>query len=310
MRILILGGSGYLGSHTAEECLRQGYQVRVLSRRMPGLLPEWVCSHPRFESVVGDLSCPAVCREVLADCACVIHCIGTCSPAASFADPIADWQQQVAPTLTLLQTIRTAEASPRLIFISSGGTVYGPDCRTPTAETDVCRPICPYGIHKLVVEHYLHQEHYLHGLDYIVLRLANPYGGRQRSRAQQGAPSVFMKKMLDGEPIHLWGDGSVKRDFLHVFDVVRALIRSVVYQGSARVFNVGSSQAVSLSELIRRIESLTNRKALVQCLPARPFDVPVSELDITLIANEMQWAPSIDLDSGLSASLAILAAEG
>lgn len=302
MRVLILGGSGYIGSHAAEELLRLGYKVRVFSRSFPGLLPPLVCSHPNFEAVVGDLACPTACQEALKDCSCVIHCIGTCSPAMSLEDPMSDWQQQVQPTVALLRMLRDIQPL-RLIFISSGGTVYGPDAPTPTSETSLCRPVCPYGIHKLVIENYLYQEHFLHGLNYLILRLSNPYGGRQRPKGLQGAPSVFLNKVLRGEPIHLWGDGSVKRDFLHISDFVRALAIAVSYEGSERILNVGSSLSLSLSDLIQRIELLTRRQADVRLFPARPFDVAVSELDISLIASEFKWKPMIDLDAGLTLSL-------
>lgn len=259
--------------------------------------------------VTGDLCCAIACREALVDCSCVIHCIGTTSPALSLADPCSDWQQQVQPTLTLLSTLRDTHPL-RLIFISSGGTVYGPDASTPTCETAICKPVCPYGIHKLLIENFLYQEHYLYGLNYLTLRLSNPYGGRQRSQGQQGAPSIFLNKVLRGEPIHLWGDGSVKRDFLHISDFVRALAIAVSYQGSERIFNVGSSHSVSLSDLIRRIELLTHCHADIRHLKARPFDVAVSELDISRITAEFNWKPRIDLDAGLTLSLAEQRKEG
>ena len=302
MRVLILGGSGYLGSHATEGLLRLGYQVRVLSRSGVGLLPTHILSHPRFELLDGDITSPSVCRKALSDCFCVINCIGTTSPAASVENPTSDWYQQVHPHLQLFTALREIQ-SIRLIFISSGGTIYGPNSIIPSTEASACRPICPYGIHKLSVENYLYQEHYLNGLDYLVLRLSNPYGGRQRFNAKQGVPSIFMHKILNGDPIILWGDGSVRRDFIHVSDFVSALASCIPYKGDFRIFNVGSSSSVSLNDLIYLIECLSGRNAIVQTQPARAYDVPISQLDINRILSETGWSPKVDLKTGLSKSL-------
>lgn len=309
MRLLILGGSGYLGSHAAEGLLRLGYQVRVLSRRGPGLLPPSILSHPRFELIIGDIASRSVCRMALSDCACVINSIGTTSPAASVEHPTSDWYQQVQPSLQLLSALRETN-STRLIFISSGGTVYGPNSITPSTEASICRPICPYGIHKLAIENYLYQEHYLNGLDYLVLRLSNPYGGRQRPHAKQGVPSVFMHKIMNGESIVLWGDGKVRRDFIYISDFVAALAACIPYVGKFRTFNVGSSSSVSLNDLIHLIERLSGRKAVVQTKPARAFDIPISQLDINRLRSETGWFPRVDLEAGLVQSLKDCLPEG
>ena len=309
MRVLILGGSGYLGSHAAEGLLQLGYQVRVLSRSGPGLLPPPILNHPRFELISGDIACPSVCRMALADCACVINCIGTTSPAASVDNPTSDWYQQVQPSLELLRALRHTH-STRLIFVSSGGTIYGPNSITPSTEASICHPICPYGIHKLSIENYLYQEHYLNGLDYLVLRLSNPYGGRQRFHAKQGVPSIFMHKILNGDPIVLWGDGTVKRDFIYISDFVSAIATCIPYVDKFRTFNVGSSLSVSLNELIHLIEVLSGRNAIVQFNPARPFDIPLSQLDINRLKSETGWFPQVDLKAGLVQTLKDFRSEG
>lgn len=276
--------------------------MRVCCRVLPGLLPSAVLANPLLQCVQGDLLDPGFCYQALDGCSEVVHCIGPLIPFASNADPILDWHQQVEPTMVLLRVMR--EATPRrLLFISSGGTVYGPNCQTPTPESAICRPISAYGIHKLAIENFLFLEHHLHGLDYVVARIANPYGGRQRRNALQGAPTVFLSKVLKGEFIDLWGAGEIKRDFIHISDVSMALIRMLDYKGSFRVFNIGSSYSFTISHLIERIEVLSGRKALIKTLPSRPFDVPVNQLDISLARSELGWSPKLKLDGGIELCL-------
>lgn len=276
--------------------------MRVCCRRLPGLIPSEVLTNPLLQCVQGDLLDPSFCSEVLDGCSQVVHCIGPLIPFASNADPILDWHQQVEPTMVLLRVMR--EASPRrFLFISSGGTVYGPNCETPTPESASCRPISAYGIHKLTIENFLYLEHHLHGLDYVVARIANPYGGRQRSDGLQGAPTIFLSQVLKDEVITLWGAGEFKRDFVHISDVIASLIRMIDYQGAFRTFNIGSSHSVTIMQLIKRIEVLSGRKALIKTLPSRQFDVPVNHLDISLARSELDWSPKLELDSGLEMCL-------
>lgn len=300
--VLILGGNGYLGSHLVEELLGLGCPVRVLSRRRTGLLPQSLLESPLLEYVLGDLSDSSACREALKGCSAVVHCIGPDLPSASNHNPALDWHQHVEPTLMFLRLLRD-EPAIRFLFISSGGTVYGPNCVVPTPEGATCQPISAYGIHKLAIENFLFLEHYLFGLDYSIARIANPYGGRQRSQSLQGAPTVFLYKVLKGEPIDLWGNGSVRRDFIHIFDATDALIRMLKYKGNSRILNIGSSRSLSMIALIEKIETLTGRKAVINWLPQRPFDVAASELSIDLARAELDWCPMVQLDDGLMSSI-------
>ena len=297
-----MGGNGYIGSHLVEELLRLGRSVRVCSRRLPGLLPAAVLNDPLLQCVQGDLLDPSFCYTVLDGCSAVVHCIGPVIPSASNADPILDWHQHVEPTMVLLGVMREASHC-RFLFVSSGGTVYGPNCPIPTPEDAICKPISAYGIHKLSIENFLYLEHCLYGLDYVIARIANPYGGRQRRQALQGAPTVFLSKVLTGDCIDLWGAGEIKRDFIHISDVTDALVRMIDYQGTSHVFNIGSSISFSIKHLIERIEALSGRTALIRALPPRPFDVPVNQLDIDLARIELDWSPKLDLDEGIKQCL-------
>ena len=187
----------------------------------------------------------------------------------------------------------------RLIFVSSGGTIYGipqqnPESLKPT-PTD---PICSYGIHKLAIEKYLYLFRALKDLDSVVLRVSNLYGEFQSLERPLGAVSHFTHRAVSGEPIEIWGDGSVRRDYVHVDDVVSALLKSIPYQGPEYLFNIGSGRSVSLNQLLDLIRQRIGKEIVVNYMPARPFDVEKC-LDINRAAKELDWRPSISLEAGL-----------
>jgi UDP-glucose 4-epimerase len=186
----------------------------------------------------------------------------------------------------------------KIVFISSGGTVYGVPQVSPVPETHSTFPLCSYGITKLAIEKYLHLFYMLYGLEYTVLRVSNPYGARQDPHRKQGAAAVFMYKMLNGECIDIWGDGSTVRDFMHVSDVARACLiaGSSSYVG---VCNVGSGIGVSIKLLVDVLQDVTGKKAEVNWLESRGFDVPEIVLDCTHIERELSWRPITSLQDGL-----------
>lgn len=297
--VLVVGGSGFLGSHLVEACVRKGQSVRILCRRPPGLLPTELQAHPLVEILKGDLCNPAVCRGVLEGVGSVVLAMGGSLPAPSNLNPVHDAQTQLIPPLTMLVAMR-AFAPRRVVFLSSGGTVYGSAARWPSRETDSCQPLCAYGISKLTLEYHLQLEHALHGLDYRIARLANPYGGRQRLYGLQGAPSVFLAKAMLGQPIEIWGDGSISRDFIHIKDVVDALYLLLEDNGPERIFNIGSGVSTSLNTLVATLERCIGRSVECHYKPGRACDVPKTCLDIDRARRQLQWSPAISLEAGLS----------
>jgi UDP-glucose 4-epimerase len=190
-----------------------------------------------------------------------------------------------------------------MVFISSGGTVYGIPQRIPVPEDHPTDPIVSYGIAKLAIEKYLHLHWALHGLEYSVLRVANPYGERQRADNAQGAVAVFLKNALAGQTVEIWGDGSVTRDYVYIEDVVDAFVKAMQYDGEPRVFNVGSGQGRSLNEVLTTIEELLGSPVERRYLPVRKFDVPVNVLDITRAREFLTWQPRVSFHEGLRRTL-------
>jgi len=298
MKCLLVGGAGFLGSHLADTLLAAGHSVRIFDRPHRHRYRVFTAGEPA-EWMEGDFLDREQIDQALAGCDSVVHLASTTLPRTSNANPVYDVQTNLVGTLQLLDLVRRRKIG-RFVFVSSGGTVYGPPQYTPIPESHPTNPICSYGIAKLAVEKYLHLEHHLHGLDYCILRLANPYGERQPVAAEQGVISVFLNSALRDEDIRIWGDGSVVRDYFHVADAAAAMTRALTYGGQHRLFNIGSGIGHSVNEIVDAIELQVGRSVRRVFMPGRAFDVPTNVLDITRAREHLGWTPGIPLTQGLS----------
>lgn len=298
-RCLVLGGRGFIGSHLVSALLEQGRKVRCFDR--PRVLPvgESHFFDRDFELFEGDLLSEADVAEALEGCDVCFHLISTTLPKSSNADPVFDIESNVLGTVRLLSHA-VKVGLKKVIFVSSGGTVYGVPRMIPLHEDHPTDPICSYGITKLAIEKYLSLFHKLHGLEYAILRLANPFGEGQRIHASQGAIAVFLGKALRDETIDIWGDGSIVRDYIHIDDVVSALLLALNSNCAERVFNIGSGKGRSLNEVLNAIETVIGKKTFRHYLPGRPFDVPASLLCIERARMELAWTPKVRFEEGIS----------
>ena len=297
-RCLVLGGRGFIGSHLVDALLERGYRVRCFDRPHRASLGDSHLTNPDFALYEGDLASEADVAEALVGCDICYHLVSTTLPKSSNADPVFDVESNLLGTVRLL-THAVKFGLKKVIFVSSGGTVYGVPTQLPILETHLTDPVCSYGITKLAIEKYLGLFHHLHALDYTVLRIANPFGERQRTHASQGAIAVFMGKVLRGEPVEIWGDGSVVRDYIHIADVVEALLISIEKSNGEHVLNIGAGRGHSLNEVLDAIEKVTGRLANRQYLPGRAFDVPVSVLSIARAKEALGWSPKVNFEQGL-----------
>lgn len=297
-RFLILGGAGFIGSHLCDALLSAGHAVRLFDRS--GISPYRVFSEQeQIEWMQGSFNSEADIEQAVAGCHVVFHLVSTTLPKSSNDDPVYDVESNVVGTLRLLDAAWRASVE-KVVFVSSGGTVYGVPKTVPIPETHPTDPVSSYGIGKLAIEKYLHLYHVLHGLDYTVLRLANPFGERQRVNAAQGAVAVFMNRAIHNQPIEIWGDGSVVRDYIYIADVINALMKAAFYHGEERLFNIGSGQGKSLNEILAAIETLLHRPVARTYLAGRAFDVPANVLDIAHAQKQLAWTPQILFEDGLA----------
>jgi len=301
MKCVVLGGAGFIGSHLAERLLAAGHAVRIFDKYDRGSAT-WAAGNRDIEWVRGDFLDPGDVRGAIGGCQAAFHLVSTTLPQSSNEDPAADVASNVIGTIRLLEAWRR-EGGGKFVFVSSGGTVYGVPRTVPISEEHPTHPITSYGITKLTVEKYLQLYRVLHGLDYCVLRLANPFGERQRVASGQGAVTAFLHRAHRGEPIEIWGDGSVVRDYLYVGDVADALARALDYRGGHRIINIGAGVGRDLNQVLVAIENVLGRPVIRRYLRARKFDVPANVLDIRLARTELGWQPATAFEDALRRTL-------
>lgn len=302
MKCLVLGGGGFIGLNLCEALLAAKHQVRVFERPRLTLDGTGAVSADaavtNLEWYEGDFANRSDIEAAVAGCDIVFHLICTTLPSSSNDNPVYDIETNLVATIGLLEAARAAKVR-KIVFVSSGGTIYGIPTALPIPEDHPTAPICSYGITKLAIERYLHLYHHLHGLDYCVLRVANPYGEHQRPTSMQGAVGVFLGRALRNEAIAVWGDGSVVRDYVYIGDLVSALVKSIDYSGSDRIFNIGSGRGHSLNELIAVLESVLGHDIERIEKRARVVDVQANVLDISKARRALQWEPQTTLHDGV-----------
>jgi UDP-glucose 4-epimerase len=301
-RYLVLGGKGFVGSHLVDSLLSKGHRVRIFDRPGTVFLDGACTEHRNLEIMEGDFSSESDIAKAVVGCGICFHLVSTTLPKTSNQDPVYDIETNLIGTVRLLGHALQAGIT-KIIYLSSGGAVYGPPMDLPITETHPTNPICSYGITKLAVEKYLGMFQKLHGLDYVTLRLSNLYGERQRTQSSQGAVAVFLGKALRGETVEIWGDGSVVRDYIHISDAINALTAAVGNDSGERVFNIGSGLGISLNEVLAEIEFAMGVKVERIYLDARPFDVPSSVLAIDRARQVMGWEPKMSFPGGLARTL-------
>jgi UDP-glucose 4-epimerase len=297
MDCLILGGAGFIGRHSAEALLRAGHRVRIFDRE--GCRLENI-SHllGDLELCFGDFSDEAALDRALQGMTAVLHLIGTTIAQTSNENPVYDVETNVVPTIRLL-SLAADRGVRRVIFSSSGGTVYGIPQEDPIQETHPTDPICAYGISKLSVEKYLALYQRLTGIEYVVLRISNPYGEGGHTLGLQGIINVFLRKAHRGSPVDVWGDGRVVRDYVYAGDVGTAFLRALETRSANNVYNIGSGKGLTILDLIAAFREVLGVELDVRFTPSRPFDVPSNVLDVRKADRLLPWKPSTPLERGL-----------
>ena len=301
-RSLVLGAGGFIGTNL---CLR----LRALEVPVTGFgrgpPPPALAG---FDWITGSLDDDRPDRLV-AGHAHVFDLIGAGLPNSSNDNPSQIVADAVPAKVRLLEACR-AEGVRRYVFASSGGTVYGITGAAPVSEDAPTEPISAYGIGKLVVEKYLSLYRHLYGLEARTLRIANAYGPHQDARHGQGLVAALLRRLLAGEPVEIWGDGRIVRDYIHIDDVVAAMIACLDHEGPGRVFNVGSGIGRSVAEVLADAARITGCTPLLIRREARGADVPVNILDSSRLGRETGWAPMVGWEAGLAATASWISGSG
>jgi UDP-glucose 4-epimerase len=290
---IVLGGGGFLGINLCRRLAAAGHRVRAFGRRC--LFPEALDGVEWYQE---DFCDPAALATAIETYDIVFHLVHTTTPHSANLDMAKDLQQNVVSSLALFDISRSLGVK-RIVFVSSGGTIYGAPEQVPTPETAPNEPITAYGIGKLAIEKYLAIYERLYSLQYRILRVANPFGPFQVPVKNQGIISALISRAIHDEAIEIWGDGSVVRDYIFVDDVVEALEKAMTDQSDMRIFNIGSGYGRSLMEVIKSLEALLNAKFKIDWKGGRTIDVPVSVLAVERAKAVLGWAPSTPFEAGL-----------
>lgn len=296
-RCLVLGGCGFMGSNLVEKLLKVGYRVRVFDTPTANRA-NLASLEAQIDVFKGDFLNANDVDGALRDIDFVVHLVGTTLPADSNSRPSFDLESNVVGTIGLLQACVRHHIT-RLVFASSGGTVYGEPEKLPIPEDHPTNPLCSYGITKLTIEKYLRLFHHLHGLDYTILRIANPYGRYQKLTSGQGLIGVLLSRLREGQAITIWGDGSVTRDYIYVGDVVDAFLAALKHTSPYRIFNIGTGVGTSIMDLLTMLKHVTGIKPRVEYSAGRPVDVSINILDSTRANRYLDWRAQTDCETGL-----------
>lgn len=303
---LVTGGAGFIGSTLVDRLLAEGHTVDVVDNLSTGSLANLAEARTlgagRFHFHQMDVRSEDMVRlmerrkpEV------VYHLAAQADVRVSVKDPVFDADVNVLGSLRTLEGARAA-GSRKVVFASSGGTIYGDVSELPIKESAPQHPLSPYGVAKKAVGDYLFAYRELHGLEYTALALANVYGPRQDPNGEAGVVAIFAGKLLAGEPCVIYGDGTQTRDFVYVDDVVDAFSRAGE-RGSGLLCNIGTGKETSVNELYAAMAKNAGVKAPPVYAPARPGELQRSVLDPTRASIHLGWKPWTTLEEGTAAVL-------
>jgi UDP-glucose 4-epimerase len=273
-QVVVLGGTGFIGSAVTRKLVDDGSEVTVVARRAP----TGVDLPPGARVLQRDAADPAIYDEVLDGASAVVYAVGCLFPGESNADPLADIHGSLTPLIQLLEALRQRPEVP-MVFLSSGGTVYGNPKTMPVTEDHPTDPTTSYGILKLAAEKYVGMYRELYGLEARVLRVANAYGPGQLTGREQGVVGAFLDRIVRGMPVTIFGTGRNVRDYIQIDDVAHAVV-SALTAGGAHTVNIGTGIGTSLLQIVQQLEGIAGHPVEIDFRPSRGFDVDSIVLDV------------------------------
>ncbi|HUK83173.1 MAG TPA: NAD-dependent epimerase/dehydratase family protein [Verrucomicrobiae bacterium] len=297
MKVLVTGGAGFIGSHVTEALLAREYEVVVLDDFNdfydPALKRRNVAGFAkRAEIIEGDIRAKLPARKFDA----IIHLAARAGVRPSLAQPRLYTDVNVAGTQNLLEFARETGAG-KFIFASSS-SVYGVNQKVPFSESDLIQnPISPYAATKLAGEALCHVYHHLYGIDMVCLRFFTVYGPRQRPDL---AIRKFTEAILGRKPIEVFGDGSTRRDYTYIDDILQGVLAALDRPLGYEIINLGESRTVELRELIALIEKATGKSAKIKRQPPQPGDVPTTFADISKARRLLDYNPQVAIEDGIA----------
>lgn len=299
MKVLVTGGAGFIGSHIVGAYVEAGHEVVVIDDLSTGHA-ENVHPDARLEQL--DVASPEAAALVASERPDVLnHHAAQMNVRFSVEDPVFDARVNILGLINVVEAARKA-GTRRVIFASSGGTVYGEPQHFPCNEDEPTHPVCPYGVSKLTGEHYLFYYRRVHGLAYTALRYSNVYGPRQDPHGEAGVVAIFCTRLLERRDVTIFGDGLQTRDYVFVGDVVRANLAALEADVAGAV-NIGTGLETSVVTLYERIKALVGGDGGAEHAAVRPGEVLRSVLDASLAKRVLGWQPRAGLAEGLASTV-------
>ena len=308
MKILLTGAAGFIGSHFAETLLKEGHRVISVDNLNPFYDPtikernlraikEAYPEPDRFIDLRGDIRDETFVREIFKVHRPdeVVHLAAMAGVRPSIADPVTYQEVNIRGTMNLLETMKEFGVS-RMIFASSS-SVYGNNPKVPFSEDDfVDHPISPYAATKKAGELICYTYHHLYRFTIVALRFFTVYGPRQRPEM---AIHKFTRLIDEGKPVPMFGDGSTKRDYTYIDDIIDGMVRVRKIESGFHLYNLGESRTTALIDLIRMIEAALGKKARIERLPQQPGDVDITYADISRARRELGYNPHTTMEEGI-----------
>lgn len=291
---LVIGGNGFLGSHVVDALVEFGHTVTAFDRFSSQ--PAYTAAGVR--SMVGDFMSPADLRDALEGQQNLFHFLSTTTPMTAENEPSMDVRTNLAMSVDLFGLAVQAGVQ-RVFFASTGGSIYGDQVDQPITETAVPRPLSPYAIGKLAIEGYLRYFRRKHGLQSVSFRISNPYGPRQHPAKRQGVIPIFLQHIANGQPVEVFGDGSMVRDYLYAEDAARMVAAAAIADPRHDVYNVGSGIGVSVNEVLAVARDVTGCPVEVKYTGQPVTFVNRAVLDVSRFSQEFGLRASVSLREGM-----------
>ncbi|MBQ9334654.1 MAG: NAD-dependent epimerase/dehydratase family protein [Lachnospiraceae bacterium] len=297
MKYVVLGAAGFIGTNLSK-ALSTNADDKVVAIDEKAEYFDKCLYTDNIERIAVDYKNIESYESALIDADIVFHLISTNNPSSSNIHISEDITENVSISISVLEACVRQKAK-RVLFLSSGGTVYGDRDRYPIKEEDETFPITTYGIQKLTIEKLFYLYGYIHDLNYVIVRLSNPYGPYQRPNGRLGALSTFTYRALKDEEIIVYGDGSVIRDYIYIDDAIEAIINIAKRENTDRIYNIGSGKGTSINELISWIGSALDKPLSVKYQEKRQVDLKENVLDPKKYTDQFGKLCQTPLDEGI-----------
>jgi UDP-glucose 4-epimerase len=295
-KVLVTGGAGFIGSHIVDGLIKEGFKVIVVDDLSSGKEENINKKAEFYKLDIQDNGLESVFQKEKPDY--VSHQAAQIDVRRSVSDPLFDARVNILGSINVLQNCLKYKIK-KVIFASSGGAIYGEQELFPAPETHPLKPVSPYGITKLVTEHYLDYYKVVHGLSSVALRYANVYGPRQYPYGEAGVVAIFIQKMLNGGQPLINGDGNQTRDFVFVQDVVRANILAVMNDSDENVFNIGTGIETSINQIFHFVKEVIAPNIQEKHGPAKQGEQRKSVIECTKAKEILNWEPKTSISDGL-----------